>query len=951
MQSKLDPAKDSSAQWVCWQEVAAERALTVTFDDNFVTQLKRVWEASDYVVQSCMRTPPLLLSLHASVVLERSFSAGEMNQLLAEQLDTAMDELALQKQLRLFRRQQMVRIIWRDLAGLAPLDETLEDLSELADVTIQQALAKLYGWAVEKWGRPYGESGAEQELVVLGMGKLGARELNLSSDVDLIFTYPEVGETDGVRPQSNEQFFTRLCQQLIKAINTTTADGFVFRVDTRLRPFGDSGPLVLSFDAMEVYYQANAREWERYAMIKARVVAGSEPVAQELQEMLRPFVYRRYIDFGSIESIRDMKRMISQELKRKGMVDNVKLGPGGIREIEFIGQAFQLIRGGRDPDLQIRPILPVLSRLAEKKWLTSEAVAELTVAYEFLRLVENRIQAWQDRQTHLLPADELGRLRMARSMGFTQWEAFYIVLEQHRKRVQSHFDDVFAVSREEERSPDHPLLSLWEGQLESGRVAGCLKQFGFSDAGPVLVLLDKFRASHACRALGPRGRARFNELMPQLLEQVGKIDWPEVTLERIFKILEAIARRTAYIALLVENPPALIQLVHLVSISPWIAKQITQHPLLLDELLDSQRLFSPQDRDALEAELQALMNAVPEDDLEQRMERLRQFTQSNMLRVAAADLTGAIELMVVSDYLTEIAEAVTGQVLKQAWRDIVLRHGEPQDIIGRDTGMLVIGYGKMGGVELGYGSDLDMVFLHGNTNQNAMTNGPKPVANDVFYARLGQRMIHMFATRTPSGLLYEVDMRLRPNGKSGMLVSAIDAFEQYQKSEAWTWEHQALLRARVITGDEVLARQFSAIRRNVLTQERDSAVLQTEIRDMREKMRASLDESTQELFDIKQGQGGIADIEFMVQYAILRWAHDYPDLLDWTDNISLLERLEQYQLLDAGVVESLAETYRSLRAVYHRNSLSDLPGLIPAGQLAAERAMVVMLWQRLMVEG
>lgn len=949
MQPMLDPAQEAETLWARWLELSAEQAIELSVDEGFEAQLKQVWEASDYVAQSCLRYPQLLVSLVKSGLLSRPFESREMAQHLDQDLEAASDEPSLQQLLRQFRRAQMVRIIWRDLSGQAQLAETLQDLSELADISIQKAIAKLMTWATEKWGAPYGESGEAQELVVLGMGKLGARELNLSSDVDLIFTYPEVGETDGPRHQSNEQFFTRLCQQLIKAINTPTADGFVFRVDTRLRPFGDSGPLVLSFDAMEVYYQANAREWERYAMIKARVVAGSDESKAQINQLLKPFVYRRYLDFGAIESIRDMKQLISRELKRKGMADNVKLGPGGIREIEFIGQAFQLIRGGRDPELQIRPILPVLSQLSEKGWLEPEVVAELTSAYEFLRLVENRIQAWQDRQTHLLPADDVGRLRMARSMGFDGWDKFYSVLESHRVKVQKYFDEVFAVSREEERAPAHPLLAVWHELLDPPQALACLEEYGFNEPQFVVDVLDQFRSSHACRALGERGRARFSELMPMLLEQTGKIEQASLTLERLFKILEAIARRTAYIALLVENPPALIQLVRLVSISPWVAQQITQHPLLLDELLDSQRLFSPQDRVALEQELQSVLDAVPEDDLEQRMERLRQFTQSNMLRVAAADLTGAIELMVVSDYLTEIAETVTEQVVDQAWRDMVSRHGEPQGILGQNTGFVAIGYGKMGGVELGYGSDLDMVFLHGNQNPNSMTEGPKQVANDVFYVRLGQRMIHMFATRTPSGRLYEVDMRLRPNGNSGMLVSSIEAFEQYQMKDAWTWEHQALLRARPVAGDPQLAEQFAEIRRTVLSQQRDSAQLQKEIREMREKMRSSLDKSTEALFDIKQGRGGIADIEFMVQFAILRWAHDYPNLLDWSDNIRLLECLAKHQLLEAGVDELLSNTYRALRAVYHRNSLSDLPGLVSAELLQNERETVISLWQRLMV--
>ncbi len=947
MQPSEHPAQEAEKKWRHWQSVVPELAAELRLVEGFETELLSVWEGSDFVAQHCLKQPELLMRLQRSGAFTRSYADGEMDSQLVEALTEVADEPTLHRELRRFRNAQMVRIIWRDLSQAAPLEETLADLSALADSCVSRALALLYAWAVEKQGTPRNRAGSAQYLVVLGMGKLGARELNLSSDIDLIFAYPDAGETDGARPVSSEQFFTRLCQQLIKALNSQTVDGFVFRVDARLRPFGDSGPLTLTFDAMENYYQSHAREWERYAMIKARVVAGEAADAQEIMAMLQPFVYRRYLDFGAIESIRDMKRLISRELKHKGMADNVKLGPGGIREIEFIGQAFQLIRGGREPELQIRPILQVLQVLGEKQQLSIEEVDELTEAYRFLRLLENRIQAWKDRQTHLLPESGTGRLRIARSMGFADWAQFFARLQQHRIKVQAHFDNVFALSEEVEA--DTPLQSVWNQDLDDERALELLEQSGYAEGAVVLSRLEGFRQSHACRSLGTRGRHRMEQLMPVLLDAVAYAPAPDVTLERLLRIIESIARRTSYLALLVENPTALAQLVKLASISPWIAQQVARHPLLLDEMLDPRRLYTPLKRARLEAELEVALASVDADDLEQQMERMRQFTQSNMLRVAAADLTGAISLMVVSDYLTEIAETITGKVMRQAWDYLVAKHGRPTHVLGEQTGFAVIGYGKLGGIELGYGSDLDMVFLHGNDNPNRMTDGERPVANDLFYARMGQRMIHMYTARTPAGTLYEVDMRLRPNGNSGMLVSSLKAFEEYQKNAAWTWEHQALLRARAVAGDPAVIAQFVRIRREVLSRERDPDRLREDVREMREKMRASLDKSNGQQFDIKQGAGGIADIEFMVQYSVLRWAHKHPDLLDWTDNIRLLESLARHHLFEGEVAELLAENYRALRAVYHRKALSELPGLVSGDELLPERDAVRALWQRLML--
>lgn len=939
-------------QYADWVERASAAGLNAGLKEGFVETMKRVFEGSDYVAQCCLRQPELLCDWHEKGFLSKPLVTGEMEQRLLALLQDVNDESGLQRELRRFRRQHMARIIWRDLAGWALLAETLEDLSSLADACVSQALEKLMGILARQYGRPMGrESGRPQGLVVLGMGKLGARELNLSSDIDLIFAFEEPGVTDGPKAMANEEFFTRLIQKLVQALNTVTAEGFVFRTDTRLRPYGDSGPLACSFDFMEEYYFSQAREWERYAMVKARVVAGDPDAGARLMAVLRPFTYRRYLDYGSIESLRDMKRMIASELHKKGMDANIKLGPGGIREIEFLGQAFQLIRGGREPDLQIRPILLVLQRLGEKGLLSPLAVQELSEAYGFLRLVENRLQAWRDEQTHRLPADDEGRLRLGRSMGFSSWEAFAEVLAGHRGRVQAHFDQIFAArpqTSDGAKLSKADLEQLWRGELEGEKTLELLNQAGYRDGEAALKSLAKLRESTAVRRQEAKGRARMDQLVPRVIEAAGEKEGANALLARLLGLLESIAGRAAYLALLVENPVALSHLVKLASESLWIVNTLASHPLLLDELLDPRRLYSPLRREALEQELGVLLHPVAGDDLEQQMERLRQFAQSNMLRVAAADITGVIPLMVVSDYLTEVAEVVTGRVLAQSWGEMVRRHGRPTQVLGTERGFAVIAYGKLGGIELGYGSDLDLVFLHGSQELNAMTDGEKSVPNDVFYARLGQRMVHMFNTRTPSGQLYSVDMRLRPNGNSGLLVSSLQAFERYQKDEAWTWEHQALIRARAIAGDTVVIKEFQRIRHEVLTMERDPVKLCAHVREMREKMRQSLDKSGAGAFDIKQGRGGIADIEFMVQFSVLRWAHGYPDLARWTDNIRLLEMLAHYRLMDGGAVELLSSAYKALRGRYHRCVIQEQPGLINGGALEEERHKVSAIWRTLM---
>jgi glutamate-ammonia-ligase adenylyltransferase len=681
------------------------------------------------------------------------------------------------------------------------------------------------------------------------------------------------------------------------------------------------------------------------------VLAGQPQDRAVLESLLRPFVYRRYLDFGSIESLREMKQMIAKELHRKGMDANVKLGPGGIREIEFIGQAFQLVRGGRDPGLQVRPIRQVLALLAGRGLLPGEAARELDEAYCFLRLVENRLQAHKDKQTHLLPADDLGRLRLARAMGFADWDSFATVLDGHRRRVQGQFDQVFAAPRAESRTQDQDLAALWRGTLDEPRALEILAAARFQDPKAALERLVRFRESSARKGLSARGADRLNQLLPLALRLIAASEAPDpapdLALERLLKVLEAVVRRTAYLAMLIERPMALTQLVRLNGMSPWFADQIARQPLLLDELIDPRRLYAPLHRAELEAELNALLAPIDAEDLDQQMERLRQFAHGNMLRVAAADLTGEVPLMKVSDFLTEIAEVAVARTLALTFAHLAARHGRPRGLGEGETGLLVLGYGKLGGLELGYGSDLDLVFVHGSTAPAGETEGPKPISDEQFYNRLGQRMIHMMTTQTPAGILYEVDMRLRPDGNKGMLVRSLTAFAEYEDQRAWTWEHQALVRARPVAGDPALGERFAQIRRAILCRPRDPDSLREDVRAMRLRMRETLDKSRGGRFDLKQGQGGIADIEFMVQYAVLRWAAEHPDLAIWTDNIRQLETLARLNLLPGAAARDLTAAYKALRAAYHRSALQEQPKTVPDDALLAERACVRERWHEL----
>jgi glutamate-ammonia-ligase adenylyltransferase len=736
---------------------------------------------------------------------------------------------------------------------------------------------------------------------------------------------------------------------LIKVIGQPTADGFVYRVDARLRPFGESGPLAMDFDTMEQYYQQQGREWERYALIKARAVAGDIAAGNFLLERLQPFIYRRYLDYSAFESLREMKQMIVREVNRRGMENNIKLGPGGIREIEFFGQIFQLIRGGVTPALQDTGIIRVLKALAADGHIPRKVCRELVAAYIFLRNTENRLQAYSDQQTHQLPSDGNGKLRLAASMGCSDTETYIALLNEHRQIVHGHFQMLLETGEADNRRKDDedPLEVVWQEIAGDKPAEKTLEAMGYAQPDEVLQLLDYLRNAPETKALSPRGRQRLDKLVPRFLMEAQTYDNSLATLRRVIDLIKTIERRTSYLALLLENPNALTHLVKLSHASPWIASFLAQHPVLLDELLDPRTLYLPPQKEEMQAGLRQRMGQIPLDDLEYQIEQLCIFKQINVLRVASADVTGTLPLMRVSDYLSDIAECILGEVVDLAWNHLVAKHGAPVcrlDDRNCGQGFAVIAYGKLGGLELGYGSDLDLVFLHAGTHEPTR-GGQKAIDSAQFFNRLGQRVIHILTSHTRAGKAYEIDMRLRPSGTSGILVSHIDSFGRYQMEEAWTWEHQALIKARPVCGDDSLTSRFDTIRRNVLARPRSKEKLTAEVANMRERMRKELLKPEGGVLDLKQDAGAMVDIEFLVQYLVLLHSYQYAGLLQWTDNVRLIQALIETGAMDEYTAHVLKHAYLIYRAAAHQLSLQEKPAKVPRQDFAHLQKRVAEIWE------
>ncbi len=853
-------------------------------------------------------------------------------------------ESRLHAALRKLRQRVMLRLLARDLLGKADLGEVCNTTTALAEVAIRFALAWLAPRMEAQFGTPVTAGGEAQQLIVVGMGKLGGGELNVSSDIDLIFVYPEEGDTRAAsagtdhagHSLSNHEFFTRLGRRLIAALTEPTPEGHVFRVDMRLRPWGDSGPLAVSFDALEQYLVSQGREWERYAWIKARALTGGASGSQSpdargdrnwsahaaLGAIVRPFVYRKYLDFGAFAAMRDLHAQIRAEVVRRELADHVKLGPGGIREIEFIAQAFQLIRGGREADLQARPTLKVLALLAERRLLPPEAAAELAAAYVFLRNLEHRLQYLDDAQTHTLPHDESDRARVAAAMGFGSWDAFATALDAHRERVSLQFGQVFST----QETPRHALASLWEGEPGDGAEQR-LQALGFRSPEDIAGRLGAIRASARYADLPATSRSRFDQLVPRLIELSAPRANPDQTLERCLTLIETISRRAAYLALLNEHAHALEKLTELVSASSWASEYLNRHPIVLDELLDARVLAAEPDWNEFCSTLRRQMIDIA-DDPERQMDLLREAHHAQSFRLLAQDLAGQLTVERLADHLSDLADCMLQVTLELCWKQVRAPHRE-------FPSFAVIGYGKLGGKELGYASDLDIIFLFDDAHEAAPEN----------YARLAQRINHWLTVRTGSGVLFETDLRLRPDGSAGLMVSSVEAFRRYQRESAWVWEHQALTRARYCAGDATVGALFEETRREILRAPRDHAKLREEVLSMRQKMLEG-HPNRSELFDLKHDRGGMVDIEFVVQYLVLAHSNRHAELTANDGNIALLKVAADLGLVPRALSESVRDAYRDYRRRQHVLRLNGARfARVPHADVSAAIEATLALWR------
>ncbi len=930
---------------VLWLDRLQEAGLNLP--DEFVAPLTRLLACSDFAGKVLLQD----FSWFSDSVATFSSAArdDDLDRSAAAIANSDANVAAVKTQLRRLRNRQLLRILWRDVQQQSNLDETLRQLSRLADRLLDAATQYAERQLQSRFGCVRNAGGDRVPLVILGMGKLGGYELNFSSDIDVIFCYWQNGETDGGQRLHAQDYFARLARQVINLIDEVTADGFVFRIDTRLRPFGDSGPPVVSFSALESYLQQHGRDWERYAYVKARIV-GPQPsadVADELYEnLIHPFVYRRYLDYGVFESVRQMQSMIAAQVRRRELADNIKLGPGGIREAEFIVQALQLVRGGSEPTLQGRQLQLVLPLLVGERGITAADARGIRSAYRLLRRLENFIQAIRDEQTHDLPDREhdIDRERLCLAMNYDTWDDLLNDVNKHRKVISAQFDAIAIRGQDDERSSSSTFSQLWRSRAGEQEWANKLAGEHAQELAQRLV---RFSSLSAVKQIDAVSDGRLQRFVPALLERVQKSRHPVPALSRTLAVTEKILRRSAYLALLNENPNALTRLVDLCARSQYIADQIERFPALLDELLAPRIYSEGLTKDDLAGELQHRLDGYLGTDSESIMQIIAQFQRAAMFHIAVADFNAKLPIMKVSDALTWLAEVVLGVTLAAAWDDLVARHGIPGYVVNGvkyDAGFGVVGYGKLGGVELSYGSDLDIVFLHDSKGERQVTNGSRALDNTMFFSRLVRRLVHFLTTQTASGKLYEVDTRLRPDGQSGLLVSSVEAFEHYQEENAWTWEHQALLRARAVAGSDKISLNFERIRSETLSARVNRDSLRDDVVAMRKKMRKQLDGSTNSVFDLKHGRGGIGDIEFLVQYLVLKAADTHPEVIVYSDNIRQLDALVAIGRLEAVSGERLQEIYRGYRLYLHHRALDSRDALCDAGLFESERDFVAASW-------
>jgi glutamate-ammonia-ligase adenylyltransferase len=928
---------------------------------HYKDELFKVWYASPFIRRVCVSQPEWLASLLVNGELQKNYSLDDYIVLLNEAVINVDSVETMQKKLRRARVAAFARIAWRDLQGYTSVQQTLSELSFFAEACVEETLLWCFKWQQSKAKNNNFIENLSQNIVIFALGKLGGRELNFSSDIDIVFAYSEEGTQSQKHVEQKHigeaaEFYLKVVQLFIKVLSEQTQDGFVFRVDTRLRPFGDSGALIPSFQSIDQYFQSHGRDWERYAWIKARVVAGSREVGEQFLADVIPFVYRRYLDYGAIQSLREMKSLIDTKAGQEVAKENLKIGIGGIREIEFIAQMFQLIYGGKDSSMRARSTMKALQQLQNQELLSEQWFEALTVAYLFLRKAENNLQLRDDQQIHSLPVDSDQQNHFAFLMGAKDWQTFHAEYKENTQTVndiyQSLLNDEMAEGKE--AKPDE-FENLWLQLEEKEYCLSILRKHFVDDSQAIYKQLVLFAQSSLVLKLVPVGRTRLNQFMPLFMQQLLQFDEPLVVFNRFMSILKSIVQRSTYISLLLENKNKLEALFVLIHASPWISQYLATRPLLLDELLSVDESYRPPG--ILEMQTQLDINLANMDgDLEAYMEGLREFKHSQTIQIAAADIIENYPIMKVSDHLSWMAEVCLNRAVECAYAELVKKYGEPNCELGGIAFLpevLIVEYGKLGGLELGYGSDLDIVFLHNSVGDNCETTGGeddsnKKIHNDIFFTRLVQKVVHILSTITAGGKVFDTDLRLRPHGESGPIISSIKAYENYLINDAWLWEHQALVRARAITKSKTLDDEFTRIRLKLLCQIRNTEEVRASIRDMRNKMLDSNQVKSEDGFNIKKDVGGLIDIEFIVQFLVLSNASDQPKICEHTDNIRILDACADVGVLDSYIAKDLKEIYLQYRKYLHQLSLRLLPEVVDNSVFPKERSVVQKYWTSLL---
>ena len=920
--------------------------------EKYEDEVIAVWYASPFIKRVCISQPSWFEDQLVSNVLHQELGLSDYVIDLAQIFSAASDLEELQCLLRRARAAAFARIAWRDLQNYATVDQTLTELSIFADVCLNKTLDWCFQWLQSRPNSKEFEKTLENKIVVFALGKLGGGELNFSSDVDLVFAYSDDESFEQEQQVKLTDFNLRVIQLFIKVLSEQTQDGFVFRVDTRLRPFGESGPLLPSFSSIDQYFQVHGRDWERYAWIKARVVAGDTKRGQEFLQEATPFIFRRYLDYGAMQSLREMKALIDNKARLNSNLEDLKIGIGGIRVIEFIVQMFQLIYGGKNGLLRSGSTRKALAVLQDQNLISHEWAECLRNAYLFLRKAENVLQIREDQQIHSLPSDQGYQDQFAFSISMPSWGEFHDVYKQYAKQVNDIYQNL--LEPEEIESSNDDFVIVWQQIDEQEFCIEILTRYFDDQSEYVYRQLSLFQQSDNVRKMIPIARRRLDQFIPTFLEELEKFNECSIVLDRFLKILEKISQRSTYIALLIENKNKLSMIFKLILQSQWVSQYLATHPILIDDVLSISSDYEPPGKKEMQQQLLAYFVSV--DDLENFMERLREFKHSQVIQIAAADILQDYPIMKVSDHLSWLAEVCVNHALQYAHSELLQKYGEPRCIsegIAFEPEVLIVEYGKLGGLELGYGSDLDMVFLHNSFGEHCETSGvgqdgKNKIHNDIFFTRLVQRTIHILSTVTSSGKVFEVDLRLRPHGESGPVATSISSYEQYQIKEAWMWEHQALVRARAITKSDKLAKEFFAVREKILTLPRDVKHVSESVVEMRNKMLDAEKSKAESVFNIKKSRGGLIDIEFIVQFIVLSNAQKYPELAKHTDNVRIIDMCSDIGLFSASDAHNLKDIYLQYRKYLHKLSLQLLPEAIDNDVFAKQRATVQKIWASLL---